>query len=232
MAIIWGGGVFGIFVSAYGQLGIQIINVVPLLLMIWSSIYIVPWLYRIFEIIKRQYTTNIIDTLGVIPKGQTFITLAVCHAVINRSDQLQWFRIIRLMIMFVVCSSLLIATAIVLFQFVSSSEIIAIVPILIDIGLLILMIWLEHQQSVLLAYYLSLFITDKLVSAGEMITVAMVVFVLVQFMSGVMPFLGIIVLRGMGFEVASWSFTLLVFIIIHELILVMLVASDDRLDDI
>lgn len=231
LTILWGGAVFGMLIALYSQWGIRVISFLPLLFMMWSSIYLIPWLYRIFEIIKKQYSSNIINTLGVIPEGKTFVILATCHAVMNRADQLHWLRITRLIICMMVFCSLLMSVSIVFLQ-LPSVDIFSLIRIFVDLFLLIAMLWLEHQQSVLIVYYLPIFFTEKLSSVGEAITVSISSFFLIQFLAGIVPLLVMIISRSILFEEMFWSVTLFLYICVHELILFIFFRFDDTEYDV
>ncbi len=221
MTVLWGGVVFALWIGLYSRIGIDVASFLPLLLVLWSSMYTAPWLYQITETIRKQYTSNVVETMGVIPQGKSFIMLAICHAVINQSGQLQWLRIIRILIVIFGLGSV-IASLIVTMTQIPSIQLSDIVPIMIDMLLLTLIVWFEHQQSVLLLYGLILFLTAKLTTFVEITSLSILLFILIQFLTGVMPVLFMVLSTGRWFDDSLWSLALISYLCSRELILMIL----------
>jgi len=215
----WGIFIFAMVVALYSQIGQRIMPLVPLILMIWSGGYIFPWLYHISDMVKRQHNHAVMQTLGVIPLGTVFVRFAICHAVLNTGDSLGWLGIIRRLVSIMLILTLGFAAIIAFFQ-IPQMDTVGLLRFILDLFLIAALIYLEHQQSILLLCYLPAVVPRWIAGYNNLIFILSLVMVLIQFGTWTIPTM--ILLVTIDLRDVYLSASILVFLLLREVILLVL----------
>ena len=220
ITFLWGSIVWMGMIIAFSRVGTTLIILLPLYLMIFSGSYILPWLYRIATIIKQQHRDAVLDVIGVIPPGRVYVTFAIAHAVFNEEDRLGWLRLLRQIVLLIAIVGIFFATILTISQ-IETDGLTNGLPILLDMIVISLLIYLEHHQSILIGCYLAVIIPQQASHHGNIVGNILINYSMLQFLTWMIPV--VIVILGESINALSTSsFTIIGFILVRELLLVFL----------
>jgi hypothetical protein len=215
ITMVWGCIVFFSIITLFSKLTIILL---PLFLMAFSSGYILPWLYRIAKAIKQQYNDSVIDTMSVVPPGHVFIMFAICHSILNEGDRLGWIQLLRNIIVVVITMGIIMATLITA-ALVESVVFEDIVLLLTDIVVLSTMLYVEHQQSILIVCLLAVILPRRATHQGDLVSNMLISFIVLQFLTALIPLLVTIGLAAIGSTLPLFSVSGILFLVIRESVL-------------
>lgn len=227
ITLLWGGVVMMGMVVAFSRLGAVTILLLPLCLMIFSSSYILLWLYRITALLKQQHRNAVLDSIHVIPPGGEFVTLAICHGVMNEADRLGWLRLLRQMVVLMMMAGTSFAILIAASQ-ITTIALSDVVRVLVDITFMCLLLYLEHQQSVLIACFTAVLMPQHVSHHGNLISNVMAIFVLIQFITWTIPLLALVLIQQQVNMMVSLNIVL--FLMIREGILFLMYRSGQQFE--
>lgn len=214
--VFWGIVVFIGSVGVYSRFGIDMIPLIPLLLVIWSSAYTLPWLYQVTAVVKRQQRNDMLEMMAVIPQGRTFVTYAICHAVMSIEDRLSWIGIIRRLLTLMVSVSFLpvLCIAVTLIRDIAMIEVFGLI---FDIIWLAGLLYLEHQQSTLLVCYLvNIAPQSQERRTTDLTTFLLPSYLLIQMVTWAISILLIIVVDVVGIQHLLVSSNVIPFLLVRE----------------
>lgn len=229
ITLLWGGVVMMGMVVAFSRLGAVTILLLPLCLMIFSSSYILLWLYRSTVLLKQQHRNAVLDSINVIPPGGEFVTLAICHGVMNEADRLGWLRLLRQMVVLMIMAGTSLAILIAASQ-ITTIALSDVVRVLVDITFMCLLLYLEHQQSVLIACFTAIILPQYLSHHGNLISNVMAIFVLIQFATWTIPLLAVVLLSNQQQVSMMVSLNIMLFLTIREGILFVMYRSGQQFE--
>ena len=188
----------------------------PLILMLFSSIYCAIWIARIVALLTRQTRSGALDEVSVIPPGRVFIYLTICKVVLNEDDALYWLSSLRRLaaagVFLMLIMSLCIAAAqmdrLSPWQFAAVG---------IELALFAVVIQQEHTQSALIACLLSIAAGGRPSGLFDRASVIVVGFVVLQILS---YSLAIAALVALGLP--SLSLALALFLLAREVLIILL----------
>ena len=188
----------------------------PPLLMLYSAVYCVFWIARIVALFSRQARQGAMDEVSVIPPGRLFIYLTICKVVLNEDDALYWLGLLRRVLAAGVFMMLIMSL------FVAATQLDQLSPwematVFIELGLVAVVIPMEHNQSVLSACLLAVLGSTRLSSAFDRASATIAGFLLLQILSYALS-VGAVVALGR----LSLSLALALFLLARELLILLL----------
>jgi len=205
----------GGFISTFSTFGTHAILTFPIWLMVFSGGYVVVWIYRITTVLAQQRRTGAISSLNAIPPGRFFVSLAICHAVLNKDDALVWIRLLRHIAVGLLLYVLMMVIMVTITQIeaISLGEFLSVV---LDIGVMITLIYAEHRQSVLFGC-LTAITLPRFSNNGDSAPVAILGFVVLQTVTFAVPILIAVAAQALlGAEEPLMALAFILFILIRE----------------
>ncbi len=185
----------------------------PLYLLLFSMIYCTIWITQIVALLLRGARAGWLEEVSVIPPGRVFVFICICKVVLNADDTVAWLTTIRRLMAGLVSLILSMALCIAFTQ-LSNVDLVDLASLLLEVALFILIIPLEHAQSIVLACLTSIEVLNRLPGSIERTSAACVAFILLQMFSYLFA-----LAIGLVFGPANLSLTLLVFILARELLI-------------
>ena len=218
ITMVWGCVVFVMVVMLFSSFRTLVLILFPLALVLFSSSYIIPWLYRIARAIQKQYRNSVMDTIGVVPPGQAFIMLTICNSVLNDHDQLGWIQLLRYLVVVIVMMGILVAT-IITAAIVESVVFVDIIVMLTNIAVFGFLLYVEHQQSILMGCYIAMIVPRHATHSGNIVASTLMNFALLQIATILIPMAVIIALAYFDNTSSMFLVNTLLFLLIREGIL-------------
>ena len=188
----------------------------PLLLMLFSTIYCAVWMARIVALMSRQARSGVLDEVSVIPPGRLFVYLTICKVVLNEDEAVYWLGLLRRVLAGGVLLMLTMSLCIVATQMdqVSPWELVA---VSIELALFAAVIQLEHTQSTLIACLLAIVVGCRPRGHFDQTSVILAGFILLQILSYSLALAAVVALGQI-----SLSNTLALFLFLRELLILLL----------
>ncbi|MCA9889000.1 MAG: hypothetical protein KC546_11540 [Anaerolineae bacterium] len=201
--------------ATFSRFGVQAVLTFPLWLMVFSGSYVIVWIYRITTVLAEQRRSGSLSSLNTIPAGRFFVSLAICHAVLNKDDALVWIRMLRHLVVGVILYVLMMVIMVTLTQ-IDTVELAETATIIFDIGVIVAVVYAEHRQSVLLGC-LTAITLPRATSNNDSASIAILGFVALQVATFAVPALIAIAVQMMiGREEPLIAVAFLLFIILRE----------------
>lgn len=194
----------------YLLVGDGIIWTLPLWLMLFSTWYCALWIARIVALVWRQSRNRVLDEVSVIPPGRVFLYLTICRVALNRDDALFWLNQIRRILAGIVLLSLALSLCIALTQ-VAAVEAATLAALLMDLGLIILLIPMEHAQSIVIASLLAIELTCRMQGSIDKTSAVLSAFIVLQILSYALA-----VAAALALDLYSLSLVLFLFLLGRE----------------
>lgn len=217
VAVVMGIVALGGFVSTFSSFGIHAILTFPFWLMVFSGSYVIVWIYRITDVLAQQRRSGAISSLNTIPPGRFFVSLAICHAVLNKDDALVWIRLLRHLVVGVILYVLMMVIMVTITQIeaVSAGEF---MTVLLDIGVMIALIYAEHRQSVLFGC-LTAITLPRVSNNNDSTSVAILGFVLLQTLTFAVPIVIALAVQALlGAQEPLMALAFVLFIVFREVL--------------
>ena len=145
--------------------GLQRLNFAPpmpvlmlVFMSLFSTLYLVPWIFEISTAMYREYNRETYDLLCVLPAGAAGVDLAISAACLHRNDLLRWTDFVRLGLSGLILFVFLIILVPILFT-LPNSEFSEFLHLLIEMSALVMISYLEHVQSILMGVMLAMLLS-------------------------------------------------------------------------
>lgn len=174
-----------------------IIVTMPLLLIVFSSSYVIPWMYRISWIIGIERDNHTLDSLSVTPAGQVSFKWMISSATVHHKDTLGWIDLSRRIVMGIIWMLFTMALCLTITQIsdANPSELFTFVVNIVVFGGII---YVEHAQSILIGCLIAMWIPNKVATRLDATVSAILLYAVLQiltFIAGIL--LGVLLQGGM-----------------------------------
>ena len=201
------------FFNAYNLIDYEVMWSLPLWLMLASLAYCAVWIVRIAALMSRQAEAGVMDEIGLIPPGRTYVYLVIGKIVLNEGDGLAWCTVLRRysagIIFACLCMALFIAAA-----QIERISLLDAGAFLAALALVTLLITLEHAQSVVLAFLTAVIVCMRVQGPIDRASIAVVCFALLQVLTWSLAIAFVAVV-----ESVDLSFMFVLFLVIRDLLI-------------
>lgn len=136
-----------------------IIIMMPLLLMVFSSSYVLLWIYRITLIITIERENRTLDSVSVTPVGQACVRWMICIATVQHKDALGWIDLLRRTVVTLIWMLFAMAFCITITQ-MRDIELSEVLIFIFNIFVFGGIIYVEHVQSILIGCLVAMWIPN------------------------------------------------------------------------
>lgn len=173
---------FFLFFNTYNLIEQGIIWTLPLWLMLFSLVYCAVWIGRIVSLLARQARAGVMEEIGLIPPGRTYVFLVIGKIVLNEGEALAWLTMLRRYLAGMVFVCLCVALFVTAAQ-IGAIDLLELGVFLAALALMTLVIPLEHEQSVVLGFLTAILVSTRVRSHIDSASIAIVSFALLQILS-------------------------------------------------
>ena len=169
-------------VLLFTSLGSVIIVMMPLILTVFSSSYIILWIYRITLIIGIERENHNLDSVSVTPIGQVSVRWMICLATLHHNDTLAWIDLSRRIVIGIIWVLFTMALCLTITQMavIDTGEVLIFIVNIVVFGAVI---YIEHAQSILIGCLVAMWIPNVIPSPMDATIGAVLITILLQIMS-------------------------------------------------
>lgn len=162
----------------YRAFGTIILILFPLLLVLFSSPYILLWVYRAASNIATNIDNRTLDQYGATPPGKIFVCWMIWKVVVHDGDGIGWVNILRNFIGGIITVTVFMGLCIAMNQ-VTLRGLIPL-ALLFDILFLNLLLHTDHSQSIVIAFLLTILIARNTVDRSDMFGTTTIFYIALQ----------------------------------------------------
>lgn len=214
---------------------------IPALILVFNGSFLgLKWVTSVSEILAKAYQDKRFDLLALTPRGALGVSWLMCTATIHRHDWLRiayrilrWVLLLVLVLLGVIVAGIILSAASTINPFLNDNQL----RILIDaigIAFVVLALWLDHIQSIVIASIMGILLPSYLPNSWQVRELARFLYILLQvmtylFMIGVYFLLEKLIMLVFATQIYSgvlhFAATVLLFYLLRELIINLLWRS-------
>jgi len=172
-----------------------IIVTMPLILILFSSSYIIPWMYRISWIIGVERHNRTLDSVSVTPAGQVAIKWMISIVTVHHKDTLGWIDLSRRIVIGIIWMLFTMALCLTITQ-LSDTSLSEVLNFVLNIVVFGGVIYVEHAQSILIGCLIAMWIPNKVATRLDATVSAILLYATLQILTFVAGLLLSVVIQG------------------------------------
>jgi hypothetical protein len=223
-------GIVTVFGTAFvfTVLGSTIIIVMPLILILFSSSYVMVWVYRVALIIAIERENQTLDMLSVSPMGQLYVKWIICIATLHHSDILSWIDLSRRIIIGMTLTVFIMALCVTTAQMsqVDGSQMLGFV---LSMLIFTSVIYIEHVQSTIIGCLVAMWMPEIIPVRIDATIGSILVYIMLQVVTYFAGLYLAVVLQSGGnldtntlFNPEQITLSLMMFVLVREAIITIL----------
>jgi hypothetical protein len=205
-----------------------IIVTMPLILMVFSSSYIILWVYQITLMIGLERENRTLDNMSVTPVGELSIKWIMCIATIRHRDTLGWIELSRRIVIGIIWMLFTMAICLTISQ-ISAVEISEVLAFVFNIVIFGVVIYVEHAQSILIGCLMAMWIPNILPARIDAMIGAILAYFTVQILTFVTSLsLGVFLQSSGHFDLNTlfnqefFTISFIMFMLVREILILIL----------
>lgn len=169
-------------VLLFTSINSTVIVILPLILIAFSSSYVMVWIYRITIIIAIERENRTLDSVSVTPVGQVCVRWMICIATVQHKDALGWIDLSRRTVIGIIWALFMMALFITVAQ-ISVIEISEVLAFILSIVVFGGVIYVEHAQSILIGCLVATWIPNVIPTRIDATIGAILITILLQILT-------------------------------------------------